>query len=52
MNNKKMAGQLVAHAHIHVIPRFPGDRIKLNWMPKKYKTKEIDEFKDKIKSFL
>ena len=52
MNNKKVAGQLVAHAHMHVIPRFKGDGIKLNWMAKKYNDKEVDESKEKIKSFL
>lgn len=52
INNKKVAGQLVLHAHIHIIPRFKGDGIDLNWMPKKYNDKEIDEFKEKIKSFL
>lgn len=52
MNNKKVAGQLVLHSHIHIIPRFKGDGIDLNWMPNKYKGKEIDEFKEKIKSFL
>ncbi len=50
MNNKQVAGQLVPHAHVHIIPRFTGDGIKLNWKPKKYKN--IDEFKEKIKSFL
>ena len=52
VNNKKVAGQLVPHVHIHIIPRFSGDGIKLNWMPKRYKDKEIDEFKEKIVSFL
>jgi len=52
MNNKKAAGQLVQHVHTHIIPRFNGDRIDLNWRPKVYKGKEIDEFRDKIKSFL
>ena len=52
MNNKKIAGQLVPHAHVHVIPRFAGDGIKLNWLPRKYKEKEIDGFREKIKSFL
>jgi histidine triad (HIT) family protein len=52
MNNKKVAGQLVLHAHVHIIPRFSGDGINLNWRPKKYKDKEIDDFKEKIKSFL
>jgi len=52
MNNKKVAGQLVPHAHIHIIPRFSGDGIKLNWIPMKYKDKGLDGFKDKIRKFL
>ena len=52
MNNKKVAGQLVPHSHVHIIPRFSGDGIDLNWKPNKYNDKEIDEFKEKIKSFL
>jgi histidine triad (HIT) family protein len=52
MNNKKVAGQLVPHAHIHIIPRFEGDGVSLNWQPRKYKDKEIDEFKEKIEKFL
>ena len=52
MNNKKTAGQLVPHAHVHIIPRFLGDGIKLNWRPKKYSDKELDEFREKVKSFL
>lgn len=52
MNNKKVAGQLVPHSHVHIIPRFKADGINLNWRPKKYKDKEIDGFKEKIKSFL
>jgi len=52
MNNKKVAGQLVLHAHVHVIPRFSRDGINLIWVPKKYNVKEIDEYREKIKSFL
>jgi histidine triad (HIT) family protein len=52
MNNKKVAGQLVPHAHMHIIPRFEGDRVKLEWSHEKYAGKEIDEFKDKIAKFL
>lgn len=52
MNNKEIAGQLVPHAHVHIIPRFSGDGINLNWKPKKYKDKEIDGFKENIKKFL
>lgn len=29
MNNYKAAGQLVMHAHYHLIPRFSGDGLKL-----------------------
>jgi histidine triad (HIT) family protein len=46
VNNKKVAGQLVPHLHVHIIPRFAGDGIKLNWMPKRYRDKEIEEFKE------
>ena len=28
MNNKKSAGQLVDHAHIHIVPRYLNDGIK------------------------
>lgn len=52
MNNGKEAGQLVHHAHIHIIPRFKDDRLSLNWKPKKYMGKEIDDYKEKIKKFL
>jgi histidine triad (HIT) family protein len=52
MNNGKEAGQLVQHAHIHVIPRFKWDRLRLSWSHKKYKDKEIERYKEKIKKFL
>lgn len=29
MNNFDAAGQVVFHAHLHVIPRYPGDGLKL-----------------------
>jgi len=52
INNNKSAGQLVPHMHIHVIPRFKGDGVRLDWTPKKYKDKEINDFAEKIKKFL
>jgi histidine triad (HIT) family protein len=52
MNNKKAAGQLVSHAHVHIIPRFKGDGIDFNWQPQKYKNGEIEGYREKIKSFL
>jgi histidine triad (HIT) family protein len=30
MNNLDVAGQVVMHAHVHVIPRKEGDRVRLN----------------------
>ena len=52
MNNGKEAGQLVNHAHLHLIPRFKGDRLRLSWSHKKYESNEMVEFQEKIKKFL
>jgi len=52
MNNGKEAGQLVAHAHIHLIPRFKGDRLRLKWTHKKYEDKEMEQFRENIKKFI
>ena len=52
MNNGKVAGQVVQHAHIHILPRFKGDRLRLNWAHKKYEDKEMEEYVDKIKKFI
>jgi histidine triad (HIT) family protein len=35
MNNKKSAGQLVDHAHVHIIPRFMDDGLKGLVKPKR-----------------
>lgn len=37
MNNFEAAGQLVPHAHFHLIPRFTGDGLAL-WPPGKYES--------------
>ena len=39
MNNGAVAGQLVMHAHWHLIPRFPGDGLTL-WPQKSYDSME------------
>ena len=52
MNNGKAAGQLVDHAHVHLIPRFQKDMIRLKWSHKKYRNSEINEYKNNIKKFL
>jgi len=52
MNNGKIAGQVVYHAHIHIIPRFKGDRLRIKWSHKKYTEKEMKETQEKIKKFV
>ncbi|MEK7661969.1 MAG: HIT family protein [Patescibacteria group bacterium] len=51
MNNEPAAGQLVFHAHIHVIPRFSNDGYK-HWPQKSYKEGEAEIVAEKIKSHL
>lgn len=48
MNNEPSAGQIVFHAHIHIIPRFSGDNMK----HKTFSEEEMKEFAEKIKAKL
>ena len=51
MNNREHAGQVVHHPHVHIIPRFKGDGLKL--MPQRaYGTGEAEESAEKIRSAL
>ncbi len=52
MNNGKEAGQVVNHAHIHIIPRFQKDRLRIKWSHIKYSENEINEYADKIRKFI
>ncbi len=48
VNNKSAAGQIVFHAHFHIIPRFNQDGLKA-WPHKKYENvDEMGTYKDKI----
>ena len=47
MNNEKAAGQLVGHAHFHIIPRFTGDGHE-HWGATTYKKSEAKEVSKKI----
>lgn len=49
MNNGQAAGQIVMHAHIHIIPRFKNDDLKL-WPGGKYKKGEIEKVARKIRN--
>ncbi|MEW5907772.1 MAG: HIT family protein [Patescibacteria group bacterium] len=51
MNNEKSAGQLVAHAHFHIIPRFSYDGYR-HWHGQPYKEGESQQVAKKIKKFL
>ena len=52
MNNGKEAGQLVNHAHLHLIPRFQKDRLRIKWSHLKYEGDEMKEYAEKIKKFI
>ena len=47
INNKKAAGQVVFHLHVHVIPRFKNDGLQL-WKGGKYKENEVEYIKKNI----
>jgi len=48
MNNYKTAGQLVPHAHFHIIPRFKEDGLKL-WPQGSYQEGEMKPIAESIK---
>jgi len=49
MNNGKIAGQVVMHTHMHVIPRFSNDGHHIKWEHAKYDGTEMQEYAAKIK---
>ena len=51
MNNREHAGQTVHHAHVHVIPRFKGDGLRL-WPQRSYKEGEAEAIAAKIRAAL
>jgi len=49
MNNREHAGQVVDHPHVHIIPRFKGDGLKL--MPQRnYSEGEAEPVAEKIRA--
>ncbi|MAE42577.1 HIT family protein [Candidatus Woesearchaeota archaeon] len=52
LNDGKVAGQEVMHAHLHIQPRFNTDEFSYKWTHTKYEEGEIQKFQDKIKEFL
>jgi histidine triad (HIT) family protein len=51
INNEPAAGQVVFHTHIHIIPRFTGDGVKM-WKGGEYKQNEIEKIAEKIKNMI
>jgi len=51
MNNERPAGQLVNHAHFHIMPRFSNDGFR-HWRGTPYKDDEAQKVAEKIKKFL
>lgn len=51
MNNREDAGQVIFHAHVHIIPRTKGDGLRL-WAHSSYKEGEAESVAEKIKSAL
>ena len=51
MNNEAAAGQIVPHAHFHIIPRFSNDGYR-HWPGKPYANNEAKNTAEKIKKFL
>ncbi len=52
INNGKDAGQVVFHTHLHVIPRYAGDGLIINWDHKKYSDGEMKEHQEKLSRFM
>jgi histidine triad (HIT) family protein len=50
INNYKAAGQLVLHLHVHIMPRFSNDGLKLDWPTKKIA--DMDKTADSIRKAL
>ena len=47
-NNEAAAGQTVFHYHIHVIPRFENDEIKIKWTLNEVTAEELKDMANKL----
>jgi len=51
MNNNRVAGQIIFHAHLHLIPRFTDDGL-IPWPEKEYTEGEATALAEKIREAL
>ena len=51
MNNERHAGQIINHAHLHIIPRFENDGYR-HWPGHPYKDSEAEKVAGKIRAAL
>ena len=49
-NNGETAGQTVFHFHMHLIPRYQGDQVRLGWVPGKLSDEDREEILAKVKA--
>ena len=47
-NNGPVAGQTVNHLHVHLIPRYEGDEVKVTWPQMDLTDEQIDAVKVKL----
>jgi histidine triad (HIT) family protein len=51
-NNGAVAGQVVPHVHVHLIPRAAGDGLKWPWPARKAEPDELRQLAEAIRSHL
>ena len=48
VSNGAVAGQMIPHVAVHIVPRFKDDKFKLGWEKADIKDKEMDKIRDKV----
>jgi histidine triad (HIT) family protein len=51
-NNGAIAGQVVPHVHVHIIPRTPAGRFSFNWPAGKYEADQMETLAEAIRAKL
>ena len=52
LNNGRAAGQEVPHAHLHVVPRFPGDGVRFQFQQKRAERDQLERCTLEIRKVL